>query len=194
MTPMSQDIVISKYVEFLNEALSAENAAVDRITSRMDQTSIPELKQRLQQHLEETRNQQERLTQVINRLGGKPTASKAHLPMLAPPSTMMMKKTIIDSLESITDNKGENPLPEEMELMQIKQDTLIEGSEIVGYETLIEITQRIDNLQDDGNGNEIMLALKQSLQEEKDMHKWCKNNIPMAVGILLPKILSAIGR
>jgi hypothetical protein len=49
-------------------------------------------------------------------------------------------------------------------------------------------------LDDDGNGIEIILALKQSLQEEKDMHKWCKNNIPMAVGILMPKILSPVGR
>ena len=79
-------------MEFLNEALSAENAAVDRITSRIDQTPIRELKERFQQHLEETRNQQERLTQMINRLGGKPTDSKAHLPILAPPSSMMIKK------------------------------------------------------------------------------------------------------
>jgi ferritin-like metal-binding protein YciE len=188
---MSQDRIISKYVEFLNEALSAENAAVDRITSRMDQTPITELKQRFQQHLEETSKQQERLTRVINQLGGKPTDSKAHLPMLAPPSTMMIKKTIKDSLESITDNGKENPLPEEMELMLIKQDALVEGAEIVGYETLIEISQRFDSLPSDGN--EIITELKQSLQEEKDMHKWCKTNIPMAVGILLPKILSAVG-
>ena len=127
---MSQERIISKYVEFLNEALSAENAAVDRITSRIDQTPIRELKERFQQHLEETRNQQERLTKVINQLSGKPTDSKAHLPILAPPSSMMIKKTIKDSLESITDNRGENPLPEEMELMQIKQDALVEGAEI----------------------------------------------------------------
>jgi ferritin-like metal-binding protein YciE len=68
---MSQERIISKYVEFLNEALSAENAAVDRITSRIDQTPIRELKERFQQHLGETRNQQERLTKVINQLGGK---------------------------------------------------------------------------------------------------------------------------
>ena len=64
----------------------------------------------------------------------------------------------------------------------------------LGNETLIEVTQRFGILPNDGNGNEIITALKQSLQEEKDMHKWCKTNIPMAVGILLPKILSAVGR
>ena len=187
---MPQNDINSKYVEFLNEALSAENAAVDRITSRIDQTLIPELKQRLHQHLEETHNQQERLVQVITRLGGKPTESKAQLPILAPPATTPIKKTSKDPLESLTDNKKDNPLPEEMELMQLKQDTLVEGVEIVGYETLIEITQKIDGLPND----EILPAIKQSLQEEKDMHRWCKNNIPMAVGVLLPKILSAINK
>jgi ferritin-like metal-binding protein YciE len=46
--------------------LSAENAAVDRIASGIDQPPIPKLKQRFQQHLEEARNQQERLTKVTN--------------------------------------------------------------------------------------------------------------------------------
>ena len=132
---MPQNDINSKYVEFINEALSAENAAIDRITSRMDQTPIPEVKQRLHQHLEETHKQRERLTQLITRFGGKPTDSKAQLPILAPPATTLIKKTVKDSLEPITDYKKDNPLPEEMELMQLKQDTLIEGMEIVGYET-----------------------------------------------------------
>jgi hypothetical protein len=34
---MTQGDIKSKYVEFINEALSAENAATDRITSRIDQ-------------------------------------------------------------------------------------------------------------------------------------------------------------
>jgi hypothetical protein len=75
--------------------------------------------------------------------------------------------------------------------MQIKQDALVEGAEIVGYERLIGMTQRFDGLPGNGDGNEIITALRQSLQGEEDMHKWCKTNIPMAVGILLPKILSA---
>ena len=42
---ITQNDINTKYLEFLNEALSAENAAVDRITSRMDQTPLPEVKQ-----------------------------------------------------------------------------------------------------------------------------------------------------
>ena len=187
---MSQEDINSKYVEFLNEALSSENAAVDRITSRIDQTPIPTLKQRLQQHLEETYRHQDRLRQIISKLGGNPTDSKADLPMLEPPTTMMMKKMVKDTFKSITDDKKDNPLPEEMELMQIKQDTLIEGAEIVAYETLIEITQRINNLPRE----EIISALKQSLQEEENMKKWCRENMPMVIDNLLPKILSAVSK
>jgi ferritin-like metal-binding protein YciE len=189
---MTQNDINTKYLEFLNEALSAENAAIDRITSRMDQTPLTEVKQRLQQHLEETRNQQNRLNQIITRLNGDPTDSKADLPKLMPPSTMMLKKTVKDTIKSITDDKKDNPLPEEMELMQLKQDALIEGAEIVAYETLIEITKRINS--SSIPNEEIISALKQSLEEEKNMHKWCKENMPMAIDNLLPKIISAISK
>ena len=44
----------SNLVEDLNEMLSVENASIDRIISRIDQTSLQELNRRLKQHLEET--------------------------------------------------------------------------------------------------------------------------------------------
>ena len=44
--------LISNLVESLNEALAAENASVDRIISRIDQTPIQELNRRLKQHLD----------------------------------------------------------------------------------------------------------------------------------------------
>jgi|SRR5215212_6709620 len=188
---MSQQDIKSKYVEFLNEALSAENAAVDRITSRIDQTPIQELKNRLQQHLQETHKQQERLRQIITKLGGDPTDSKADLPKLQPPTTMMMKKMMKDTIKSITDDNKDNPLPEEMELMEIKQDAIAEGAEIIAYETLIAITQR---MKQELSQDEIIPLLKQSLQEEESTKKWYVENTPMAIDILLPKIISAVSK
>ena len=187
---MSQVDIKSKYVEFINEALSAENAAVDRITSRIDQTSIPELKERLHQHLEETHNQQDRLRQIITKFGGEPTDSKANLPKLEPPTTMMMKKMMKDTFKSITDDNKDNPMPEEMELMEIKQDAIAEGAEVIGYEALIAIAQKSSNLQQ----NDIIPLLKQSLQEEESMKQWYRENTPMAVDILLPRIISAVSK
>ncbi|MFL6344826.1 MAG: DUF892 family protein, partial [Nitrososphaeraceae archaeon] len=53
----TQSGINSKLVEYLNEMLSVENAAIDRIQSRIEECPIQEAKSRLQQHLEETRGQ-----------------------------------------------------------------------------------------------------------------------------------------
>ena len=71
--------LISELVENLNEALATENASIDRIISRIDQTSIQEVKQRLKRHLKETHIQKSRLRRIIRLLGGKPTDAKADL-------------------------------------------------------------------------------------------------------------------
>ena len=58
-----------KLILHLNEALAIENAAVQRLQSRIKQTRIENVKQRLQVHLEETKGQQDRLKQLISDLG-----------------------------------------------------------------------------------------------------------------------------
>ena len=179
---MTQNDINSKYLEFLNEAYAAENAVVERITERIEETPIPELQQRLKQHLQETISQQNRLSEIIFRLGGEPTDSKAHLPELKPPVTSMLKKTIGDTFKSVTDDNKNNPLSEEMEILRIKQDIVIEDSEIVTYKTLIEISQRIPDL----DVNLIVPLLRHNLEEEINMQKWCMDNLPMAIDSLLP--------
>lgn len=91
-----------KLVEHLNEMLSAENAAVDRLDSRIQECLLPEGKQQLQHHQDETRAHQERLRQIITDLGGSPTDSKADLPTLRLPTGMLAKKTLTDMAKSIT--------------------------------------------------------------------------------------------
>src|ERR687891_1889115 len=85
----------SNLVEDLNEILSVENASIDRIISRIDQTSLQELNRRLKQHLEETYLQKIRLQRIITELGGKPTYAQADLSRLAPPARIIMKKRSI---------------------------------------------------------------------------------------------------
>src|SRR5918911_708505 len=158
--------LISKVVKHLNEMLSAENAAIDRIESRIDQTPMEPAKQRLKQHLEETRGHQDRLQQLIARLGGEPTESKADLPILKPPTTSMIKKTVKDTVKSMTGGTN-NPVLEEMELLRTKQDLIIENAEIVAYDMLIQIVQR-------SNLENAVALLKQSLREEEFMANWIK--------------------
>src|SRR3712207_7159429 len=66
-----------KIVELLNEMLSAENAAVDRLDWRIQECLLSEGKQQLQHHQDETRQHQERLRQIITDLGGSPTDRKS---------------------------------------------------------------------------------------------------------------------
>lgn len=162
---------------------------MDRINTRIDETPFPELQQRLKQHLQETINQQNRLSQIIFRLEGEPTDAKAHLPELKPPMGRMLKKTIKDKVKTIPDN-NKNPLPEELELLRIKQDIGIEGSEIVTYKTLIEMAQRIPGL----DTALFVPLLKHNLDEEISMQKWCMDNLPMVLEKLLPTIISAVNK
>ena len=135
----------SKLVEDLNEILSVENASAERILSRIDQTSIQKVKQRLKQHLKETHIQKNRLQRIITELGGKPTYSKADLSRLAPPATIIMKKRSITTAESKKeDSVRDNSMPEEEELLRIKQDRIIEFNELEGYESLIQTMQTMD--------------------------------------------------
>jgi hypothetical protein len=45
----------TKLLQYLNEMLSVENAAIERLQSRIEETSMPNAKQQLQHHLEETK-------------------------------------------------------------------------------------------------------------------------------------------
>jgi adenylate cyclase len=178
----------SKLVEHLNEALSTENASVDRITSRINQTPIEEVKQKLKQHLEETHIQKSRLERIIAQLGGKPTDAKADLPTSMQSTTMTMRKILAKTAESVTednDDEEDNSMPEEMELMKIKQDFIIEHDELVAYDMLMQIIQRTDLPQQ----HEITLLLEQSMREEESMAYWYKIHTPLILDNLWPKII-----
>jgi ferritin-like metal-binding protein YciE len=174
-----------KLVEHLNEMLSAENAAVDRLDSRIQECLLPEGKEQLQRHQNETRGHQERLRQIITDLGGSPTDSKADLPTLRLPIGIMAKKTLTDVAKSITGGGDKNPMREELELMRTKEDYGIEHVEIIAYRTLIHLCERL------GISNAIS-PLKQSMQEEQSMANWIESNIPMTFDKLWPRIEAAL--
>jgi class 3 adenylate cyclase len=168
--------------------LSIENASVDRITSRISQTPIQELNRRLKQHLEETYLQKSRLQRIIAELGGKPTYAKADLSRLAQPATIIIKKRTIKTAESKKeDNVRYNSMPEEDELVRIKQDRIIEFNELKDYESLIQIMQKMDTPQQHEN----TLLLEQSVQEEESMAYWYKIHEPLVIDKLWPKMIHA---
>jgi adenylate cyclase len=177
--------LISKLVENLNDTLSTENASVDRIKSRIDETPIQEIRQRLKKHLEETYLQKSRLLQIIIELGGKPTDTKASLPRSNLPTTITMKKNFTKTIGSKREDKTQgNSMLEEEELVQIKQDYIIEFDELRGYESLIQAMQTSDIPR-----FEIISLLEKSMQEEESMVYWYKIHTPLILDNLWPKMI-----
>lgn len=127
----------SKLVEHLNETLFIENESIGRIKSRIEQTPILEVKQRLLQHLEETHKQKNRLEQIIVKLSSeKPNKHKANLLPSTPDSSSIIRTNLKNSIKSLPSNEEDfnqrfKSLPEETELTRIKQDYIIEYDEVV---------------------------------------------------------------
>jgi cell division septum initiation protein DivIVA len=83
-----------KFILYLNSALAMENAALERVQRRLEQTILEDVRQQLQRHLEETKQHQERLRQIIRNIevgepGITPTEEKGELPIAVPPQSNM---------------------------------------------------------------------------------------------------------
>src|SRR5438874_5575017 len=74
----------------LNLALSYENAAVDRLEKRLSESIDPEVKEKLNRHLSQTREQQDLLKERIKAIGGQPIAEAGRLPIPEPPQSLKM--------------------------------------------------------------------------------------------------------
>ena len=158
---------------YLNDALSMENASIQRLQSRIKQTRLQDAKQQLQLHLDETKEQQKRLRQLISNLGGKPTKDKAQLPVMSPPKSLM---NILNR----------HMTSAEAELKGAKEDAVMENAEIVFYDMLTHLLQKANV---DG---EAVSVLTQSLYEEKSMAEWIRSNTPIMLTQLWPNIETSI--
>ena len=165
-----------KLVLHLNEALAIENAAVQRLQSRIKQARIESVKKRLQMHLEETKGQQDRLRQLISDLSNgqknAATRDKAQLPIPTPP------KSLTNIVQRIT-------TAAESELKAAKEDAIVENAEIILYDMLTHLAERM-------NAANAISVLSQSLSEERSMADWIKTNTPDMVAQLWPEIEDSI--
>jgi ferritin-like metal-binding protein YciE len=164
-----------KLALYLNDALSTENAAIERLKSRIRQTRLQDSKVQLQHHLEETREQQNRLKQLISTLGGKPTGDKGLLP-------------IPSSSKSIENSLKKHMTDAEVELRGAKEDAILESAEIVLYDTLIQLAQKASTVV----GGDAIPILTQNLDEERAMMDWIKANTPVLITQLWPDITASV--
>jgi len=146
-----------------------ENAALERVQRRVQQTILEDARQQLQNHLEETKQHQNRLSQLITKLGRSPTQEKGQLPIAMPPDSL--RNVMHPSMTSA-----------EQELMQSVEDTIVESAEVIGYNLLIQMAGKMNDMTD------AIPPLRQSLQEEEKMFTWLRANAPAMFAKLWPQI------
>jgi ferritin-like metal-binding protein YciE len=181
MVTMSSSAMNEKFVQYLNEALAMENAAVDRIQSRINETPIEETKQQLQYHLEQTFEQQDRLRNAITKLDESPTTAKAVLPKLTSMDMDTISNTVSEAAKSIVSSESKDSMDAEKELIQTKEDAIIESAEVVSYKMLILMAQEVGLM-------DAVPLLNKSLQEETSMVNFIMGSTPLVLRLLLPKI------
>ncbi|MFL6461896.1 MAG: DUF892 family protein [Nitrososphaeraceae archaeon] len=163
-----------KFVEYLNEILSAENAIVERLNKRIQETQFEESKKTLQQELQEETNQQNRLKDLISEYGGRPTNSKAELLSLNLATGQTIDITdnstesddkISSTLQSNDNNHNANnrnvmDTQIQSEILRTKEDAMIKNAEILGYKMVLKICEKI-------NARKAMNILKKNLEEKE---------------------------
>jgi ferritin-like metal-binding protein YciE len=154
----------------LNLALSYENAAVDRLEKRLSESIVPEVKQKIIHHLDQTKNQQERLRERIKVLGMgmQPTSDKGRLPIPEPPQKL---KKMIESSSS----------DKEREVWESLNDLIVERAEAIMYRGGIEALQLLKA------DTKTIKALEKNLEEEEAFGDWLEKNNPKISKRLLTK-------
>jgi ferritin-like metal-binding protein YciE len=154
----------------LNLALSYENAAVERLQKRLSESIVPEVKDKLNRHLVQSREQQERLKERIRMLGGEPITEKGRLPIPEPPQSI---KSMIE-IRSTDSQK---------EVFESLNDLIIERAEAIMYEGGI---QALELLKAD---KKTIKVLENNLKEEQAFGNWLEKNNPRIAKRLMTKQL-----
>ena len=179
-----------KIIQYLNDALAMENASEDRLQSRIQDSIVEDTRIKLQNHLEETRSQKERLKQIITGHGGEPTQAKAELPLLKPNTIDLVRDDLTSrssagsssnrqpqepqsnpSVETIVKETDDVRLAPERELIQSERDAIIEYGEIVKYKMLMEIAKKVGAM-------DAIPVIDQNLKEEEQMASWIIASTP----------------
>lgn len=166
--------VNKRFILDLNAALAMENAGIERLQTRISEASLPEAKQRLQEHFEESKQHQKNLQEIISSIGGSPTTEKLRLPLPSYPKSMMemMNNTMTK---------------QEWELKRTEEDMIVENAEVTCYLMLIQKAQSAGGIYLDA-----VTPLSQNMKDEQSMVDWIKTHSPGMLAQLWPKIMSAI--
>ena len=174
MSKPTLDLMNQKFILELNAALAMENAGVERLQTRITEASLPEAKQRLEYHLQESLQHQKILAHLISTIGGQPTQEKLGLPLPSYPTAM---KEMMDK----------NMTKQEYELKRTEEDMIVENAEVCVYLMLIQKCQMAG-----GKYLDAIAPLSKNMQDEQEQADWIKTHSPGMLTQLWPKIQSAV--
>jgi len=174
MSKPTIDIMNQKFILELNAALAMENAGLERLQTRIGETSLPDAKQRLEHHLEESQQHQQLLQQLISNMKGNPTSEKLGLPLPSYPQDM---KAMMD--KSMT--------KQEYELKRTEEDMIVENAEVCCYLMMIQKCQMAGGVYANAIG-----PLSKIMNDEQEQADWIKTHSPGMLAQLWPKIQSAV--
>ena len=148
---MKQRTLRDLFHEQLRDMYNAEGQLVKALPKMAKAANNPELRQGIEQHLEQTRNQQERLVHVFEALGEKARGKTC--------------EAMEGLIEEAKDWMDEDAVPEVMDAGLIACAQKVEHYEIATYGCLVTWAKQID-IADDA-----VAALQQNLAEEKETNE-----------------------
>ena len=174
MSIQTIDLMNQKFVLELNASLAMENEGIERLQTRIEEVSLPEAKQRLEHHLEESLQHQKILQQLILNIGGQPTKAKLGLPLPSYPSAMK-------------DTMDKTMTKPEYELKRAEEDMIVENAEVCVYLMLIQKCQMAGGIYLNA-----IAPLSKNMKDEQEQADWLKINSPEMLTQLWPKIQIAM--
>ena len=162
-----------KFIEYLNEILSAENAVVERLNKRIQETQFEESKKILRKDLEDEMNHQIRLRGLIFEYGGIPTNTKSELLSLnsAKGQTIDITDNSVasdskirsllqgnDKYNSTNIDAIDNQL--QSEILRTEEDAMIKNAEILGYKIVLKLSEK-------NNERKAATILKKNIEEKE---------------------------
>jgi ferritin-like metal-binding protein YciE len=162
-----------KFIGYLNEILSAENAVVERLNKRIQETRFKESKKLLLKELEDEMNHRSRLRDLISEYGGKPTNTKSELLSLnsANGQTIDITDNSVASDSKIRsllqgndkhNSTSINAIDDQLqsEILRTEEDAMIKNAEILGYKIVLKLSEKI-------NGRKASSILKMNIKEKE---------------------------
>jgi ferritin-like metal-binding protein YciE len=140
------------------------------LEKRLSESIDPEVKEKINRHLAQTREQQDRLKLTIRALGDQPLIENGRLPVPEPPPSL---KGMIERAST----------PNEREVWESMNDLIIERAEVILYQGGI---QALELLKAD---KRVIKVLEKNLKEEEAFAIWLEKNNPRIAKRLMKKQL-----